>query len=289
MNHAAAEIPFLPHDNSRLDIVPEPGRLDELHLYHGSKCNRSCAFCCVNGEPDGSHAPFTETTLKAATELVVRHGSIKIYGGEPTLDAVNLRWTVRRLRELGFEGPITIFSNGLLARVLTDLLNEFPKTYVVLNHAIITGSGEQPLPERSFTRLADYHAAHPNRIFLSHNFMVPVGRRLGSMGVNEYGSMGVEDQPASLPHSHTHILPNRGCYKCHPVLTSSGQYHACPFAVEEPHPHFQLGDVNTPVAAVGERYTRFLNWIDQALEPEAARQGRDACAVCTGPNPPADA
>jgi hypothetical protein len=298
--------------------VPEPGRLDELHLYHGSKCNRACAFCCVNGAPEGSHAPFTEATLKAAVNLVARHGSIKIYGGEPTLDAENLLRTVRQLRAPGFEGPITIFSNGLRSRVLTKLLDEFPKTYVVLNHAIVTGNGEKPLPTRTFAHLAGYHAAHPNRIFLSHDFVVPVGRGFGSVGVVEcgservweYGSVGVEECRSegvtaygsvevkqtcpSLPHPHTPILsednssPSRSsCYRCHPVLTSSGQYHGCPFAVEVKHRHFVLGDENTPAATVRERYSRFIRWIDQTLEPEAARQGRDACAVCAGSNPPA--
>ena len=88
-------------DNSVLDIVPEAGKMDELHLYHGSRCNRVCAFCCVNGEPQGHHLPFDANVLQAAVRLVSRQGSLKIYGGEPTLDAKNLLWSVAYLREAG--------------------------------------------------------------------------------------------------------------------------------------------------------------------------------------------
>src|SRR5438105_11702917 len=139
-------LPFPPFDNSVLGVVSEPGRMDELHLYHGSRCNRACAFCCTNGAPEGHHTPFTEAVLQAAVRLVARRGSLKIYGGEPTLDAANLRWTVGRLRTLGFAGAITLFSNGLRCRVLTSLLDADPGIRVVLNHAIITGTGEKLPP-----------------------------------------------------------------------------------------------------------------------------------------------
>src|SRR5215213_9028524 len=103
---------FAPFENSILGVEPEPGKMDELHLYHGSRCNRECNFCCVNGAPDGDHERFSEDVLSAAVDMVAKQGSLKIYGGEPTLDAKNLRFAVAHLRELGFEGAITIFSNG---------------------------------------------------------------------------------------------------------------------------------------------------------------------------------
>jgi len=256
---------FPAFENAVLRVVSEPGKLDELHLYHGSRCNRACAFCCVLGEPEGHHTPFTDEVLRAAVDLVARRGSLKIYGGEPTLDARNLRWTVARLRELGFEGAVTIFSNGLRPLVLTDLLDSDPGVRVVLNYAVATGNGEKPLPASALAHLCAYHTAHPGRLFLSHAFVVPVGRQ--TEGRNE---------PSSL----------QSCYRCYPTLTSTGQFHACPFAVEYDRPHFALGDVNTPSEVVQARFARFLRWIDGRLDPEAARQGRHSCAVCTGPNPP---
>src|SRR5690242_5649390 len=38
-------LPFPAFENAVLGVVPEAGKLDELHLYHGSRCNRACAFC----------------------------------------------------------------------------------------------------------------------------------------------------------------------------------------------------------------------------------------------------
>ena len=33
-----------------------------------------------------------------------------------------------------------------------------------------------------------------------------------------------------------------GCVLCFPVLKSTGEFHACPFAVESDAPHYRLGD-----------------------------------------------
>ena len=35
------------------------------------------------------------------------------------------------------------------------------------------------------------------------------------------------------------------CLLCFPVLRSTGDYHACPFAIENPAPHYHLGDLST--------------------------------------------
>lgn len=262
---SASQQIFLPFENSVLAIQPQPGRLDELHLYHGSRCNRACAFCCVSGAPEGHHVPFTEEVLRAAVRLVARQGSLKIYGGEPTLDPHNLRWTITCLRTLGFAGAITIFSNGLRPHVLTALLEADLDLRIVLNYAITTGTGEPPLPAKALAYLRAYHAAHPGRLFLSHAFVVPVGRQ--------------RERPEAPGE------PNL-CYRCYPTLTSAGQFHACPFAVEYDRPHFALGDIHTPSEVVQARFHRFLDWIEGRLNPEARRQGRSACAVCTGPEPP---
>jgi hypothetical protein len=291
-----AEPPFPAFDNALLHIEPEPGKLNELHLYHGSRCNRACAFCCVNGSPDGYHTPFTEPVLRAAVDIVARRGSVKIYGGEPTLDAENLRWTAARLRELGFEGAITLFSNGLRPRVLIDLLESDPQVRVVLNYAIATGSGEKPLPASTLARLRAYHCAHPGRLFVSHDFVVPVGRRKAEGEKTESRVESREsrvDPERPIPNAQR-LTPNaqrptsdapttyQGCYHCYPTLTGAGRFQACPFAVEYNHAHFALGDIETPSGVIQARFARFLRWIDAVVEPEARRQGRHACEVCTG-------
>lgn len=273
-----AQLPFPSFDNAVLGIIPEPGKLDELHLYHGSRCNRACAFCCVFGDPRGTHIPFHDEMLQAAVHTVARHGSLKIYGGEPTMDVKNLLWALRRLRVLGFEGAITIFSNGLKPKVLTDALGMDPGVRVVLNYAIATGTGEEPLPPHALACLCAYHAVKPGRIFLSHDFVVPLGRQPERPGVTWNERLGGSDTPMDAGETQ----PLVGCFRCYPTLTTAGRFHACPFAVEYNRPHFVLGDTGTPPEIVRLRFARFLRWIDECLMPEAERQGRNACAVCAG-------
>ncbi len=249
-------------DNSVLGIVPQPGRLDELHLYHGSHCNRACAFCCVNGEPEGHHTPFDLATLRAAVDIVSQKGSLKIYGGEPTLDAANLKWMTQTLRDLDFEGAITIFSNGLRERVLIDLMEADKNLFVVLNYAIATGRGESPLPTAVAKQLNAFHEKHPGRLFLSHEFVVAVGRQGDSPG---------DSGP---------------CFRCHPTLTSKGEFHACPFAVEYDRAHFHLGDATTSSEQVQRNFSHFLKWVDFELDPLALQRGESSCKVCTGNSPP---
>jgi hypothetical protein len=251
-------------DGAVLGVVPEPGRLDELHLYHGAWCNRTCTFCCVEGGPQGDHQPFTEEVLQTAVALVAPRGSLKIYGGEPTLDGPNLRWTLKRLRELGFAGAITIFSNGLRAAQLILCLESDPKTFAVLNFAIATGRGEKPLPRSASERLLAWAEANPRRLFLSHDFTVTAGRE-----------------------TESEATAGATCFRCWPTLTSRGQLHACPFAVTHQHAHFALGAVGDEAALTLARLGHFQHWIEKVLEPEAERRGQDACAVCTGGSAPA--
>lgn len=258
-----AEQLFAPFENSVLGIVPEPDRMDELHLYHGARCNRTCNFCCVNGSPDGDHHPFEKETLRAAVSLVGRRGSLKIYGGEPTLDARALRCAIGGLRAVGFEGAITLFSNGLRPRVLVDMLESDDRTFVVLNRAIATGEGELPIPSRSLAVLASFEAADPGRIFLSHDFAVPVGRQLAA------------DGRAARAEAR--------CYRCWPALTSSGRFHACPFAVAYDYPHYRLGTVDDRSDDVLGRFHAFKEWIALQVEPRAQCLGVHPCEVCCRP------
>jgi hypothetical protein len=262
---------FAPFENGVLGIMAEPGRMDELHLYHGARCNRTCGFCCVNGAPEGDHAPFGEESLQAAVATVARRGSLKIYGGEPTLDGANLRWTVRRLRELGFEGAITIFSNGLRAQLLIDLLEQDRELRVVLNRAIATGDGEEPILPGALTALTRFEYSHPGRIFLSHDFTVPVGRQAERGEVQ--AKVGL---PVQTPRSDTHSR----CCRCWPVLTSSGRYHACPFAVAYALPRYDLGEAGDDPSAVQERFRAFKTWIAEEVEPKSETIGRHVCEVC---------
>src|SRR5689334_931710 len=97
-------------------------KFSDLHLYTGSKCNRQCDFCIVSGRPDGWYRPMTTESLDAALALVPVDGTIKFYGGEPTLDLENLLWAIRYLREHGFIGWFTVFSNGVLADRVIEIL-----------------------------------------------------------------------------------------------------------------------------------------------------------------------
>lgn len=251
--------PFLMFHN-KLPIVPEVGRWDELHLYTGSRCNRACEFCCVNGEPKGSHVSWTEEGLQQAVRLVATQGSLKFYGGEPTLDTENLIWAMARLRELGFKGIFTLFSNGIRANDLVCALESDKDTLAVLNFAIATGTGEKPLPAASLAVLQEFDTLNPNRVFVSHDFIIPVGRQNG------------KDTAASSEMY--------GCFHCFPTLCSDGRLHACPFAVEYNNAHFQLGNFQTEPADALPKLTKFFQWIDNTLEPEAKRQGEHACTLC---------
>lgn len=244
--------PF-PYFHNQLPIVSMPGRWDELHLYTGSRCNRTCSFCCVNGEPGGSYAPWTEATLETALSLVAPGGSLKFYGGEPTLDADNQIWALRWLREKGFAGTFTIFSNGIQAKALLSILEADEGALAVLNYSIATGSMETPIPPGARKTLEAWAKSHPGRVFLSHDFVVPVGRQEGGAG----DSAGK-------------------CFRCWPTLTSFEDLHACPFAVEEKRAHYELGKSAEAI----ERFEGFLHWIETELEPEAERQKKNACAVC---------
>ena len=246
------ELPF-PFFTDDYAAQSAPGRWDELHLYTGSRCNRACKFCCVCGDVDGSYAPWREETLATALQLVAPGGSLKFYGGEPTLDAANQAWALRHLRERGFRGAFTVFSNGIKADALLAILDADAEAVAVLNYAIATGRGEKPIPPSAVRTLTEWAAAHPRRVFLSHDFIVPVGRQ--------------KDTDDSAPTK---------CFRCYPTLTSTGRLHACPFAVEEAHPRYDLGGVET----AREKFAAFHNWIAREIEPVAAAQNRNACAVC---------
>src|SRR5437899_5896623 len=102
--------------------------LRELHLYEGNFCNRTCAWCTINGSPDGWYTNYTRATLDQALRTVARDGNIKFYGGEPTLHAGAIIDAMQYLRRRGFRGLFTIFSNAVQAERLIAILDSDPRS-----------------------------------------------------------------------------------------------------------------------------------------------------------------
>lgn len=270
-------------------------RLTDVHLYHGSKCNRRCAFCIVDGRPDGWYEPMTEATLDAAFDLVGpvnADATVKFYGGEPTLDLDNLLWAMRYLRGKGFRGWFTIFTNGVQADRVIAALEADERTDVVLNYSILHGIDAEPLPAWARDALESWAESHPHRIYSSHTTVYPFGPgavfadQVGQAHLNERAHDGfekkIESGVADRAAAERAAARNyRICPRCRPVVTTDGRHHACPFAVESKLPHFDLGTIADPAEVVLARYQEFLTWIDQVLEPEAERRQLHPCRVCT--------
>jgi hypothetical protein len=263
-----ASAPLFPPHESREAGKPDTDRFRELHLYHGSKCNRACSFCTVSGEPGGWSMPFSRQVLDAALRWVAPDGNLKIYGGEPTLDLPALLEALRCLRAGGFTGWFTVFSNGVLAERVIALLEADDRCEVVLNYSILHGEGAEPLPPRSRALLEAYAATErPDgtvRLFAGHPDLVPVGR-----GAEEFAQL----------EGRSHF--GERCPRCRPVLTARGQLHACPFAVEYNFPHYDLGDASTGTTDALARHAMFLAWIEEVLEPAASAGGKHPCTACT--------
>lgn len=242
-------------------------RLMELHLYPGNLCNRSCNFCTVLGSPMGLYSQYQIEHLDVVLQMVMLHhlGTVKFYGGEPTLYADNVSWAIAYLREHGFDGSIVIYSNGILAERLLNILEADPlhKTTASLNYSITTGDGALPIPATALHILEDYERTHPNTIAIGHPDIVDAGH-----GVDPF--TGTSSRPKN---SHK-------CPRCYPVLKTDGTFHACPFAVENNAPHFHLGNLSTPTITIAENFQTFLQWLDTVHEPFALEHDIPACTLC---------
>lgn len=268
-------------------------RFSDFHLYTGSKCNRECDFCIVSGRPDGWYQPLTEAALDAALRLVPPDGTIKFYGGEPTIDAENVIWAISYLRQNGFTGWFTIFSNGVLADRVTRILEADAKLDVVLNYSILHGEDAEPIPPKSLQKLKDFEARNPGRIFSSHAGVFPFGRGIefvetvGQTHVAErmHTSFDKKIESGQMTADIAREIEEKGfrlCPRCRPALRTDGVFHACPFAVESEAEHFRLGTLGeTDSEKVLENFQKFLDWIDRELEPAAERLGLHPCQVCT--------
>ena len=256
---------FPPFEDQKPPWTPGEGRLPEIHLYFGSFCNRECEFCVVFGSPRGWMAEVDEELLDALAGLLQPQAQFKVYGGEPTLLSANLRWAFAGLRQRGFAGRFVIFSNGVQSSRLIELLEADACTCCVLNYSILTGTQAEPIPPAALRQLAEYERTHPGRLFAGHADLVEVGRA-------QTWNPEQLRQRADFDHS---------CPHCYPVATTRQRYHACPFAVENDSPHYDLGGLDTPPEEVERRYQRFLDWLDRVLVPQAQARGCHPCALCT--------
>lgn len=280
---------FTDHDQYSREME----KFSDFHLYTGSQCNRQCDFCIVSGRPDGWYKPLTEEILDGALKVIEPDSTVKFYGGEPTIDAKNLIWGMQYLRKKDFSGWFTVFSNGILADRVIEILDSDAKTDVVLNYSILHGVDAEPIPPKSLQKLKKYHTENPDRLYSSHAGVFPFGRgvefveKLGENHVIERMNtsfdkkieIGEVDQKTAADNKEKGY---RACPRCRPVLRTDGQFHACPFAVESNSEHYNLGKLGeTSEAEVLDNFQHFLDWVDSTLEPEAERKQVHPCLVCT--------
>lgn len=240
--------------------------LREIHLYDGNFCNRDCSFCTVFGSPSGWWREYGDDVVAAVLRHVAPDGNVKFYGGEPTLHAESVLRTMRRLREGGFTGLFTIYSNGVRAGRLVEILEADPRSEAVLNYSIYAGRDAEPLPEHARARLEAWSEAHPLRLFSGYK---PIYRA----GAAAAAKLDADREGAF--HGH-----DGGCLLCFPVLRSTGDFHACPFAVENPAPHFRLGEAADDPSVVRGRWGAFRTWAREVLDVEARARGITSCELC---------
>lgn len=240
--------------------------LRELHLYEGNFCNRTCAWCTIDGSPDGWYRPYAPAVLDQALATLAPDGNLKFYGGEPTLHAGHIIDAIRHVRARGFRGLVTVFSNGVKAERLIAILESDPRSEAVLNYSIYHGRDAEPLPRHAKARLEAWATAHPGRLFQGYKVLFHAGA----------GADATYDRDREADF---HGL-GTGCVRCFPVLTTRGCFHACPFAAEIDAPHYDLGRVGTEPATVFRNYRTFRRWVDDVLDPAARARGVTSCAMC---------
>jgi MoaA/NifB/PqqE/SkfB family radical SAM enzyme len=257
-----------PHDP--LDDPPGAPRLPEILLYPGNRCNRDCHFCCVDGSPGGSFAPFALDAPERLVQLIQPGARIKLYGGEPTLHHRYFTGFIRDLRRLGYVGRLTVFSNGVQSQRLIHMLEADPPadhhrgTDAYLNHYVWHGDGVEPIPPGRRAELQAWGTANPGRLWLGHEDVLQVG------GAARHTSDDVAGRPDF-----------RGrCARCHPTMKSDGRIHACAFAVEVEAAQYDLGTIAQSPWQLRARRQRFLRWVDEVLEPAAADREEHPCVTC---------
>jgi hypothetical protein len=257
--------PILFHESVE-HFAEADGGLRELYLYEGNFCNRTCAWCTINGSPRGTYHPYSTAVLDQALATVAADGNLKFYGGEPTLHAADVIDAIAYIRRKGFVGLVSIYSNGVKAAALIDILESDPRSEAVLNYSIYHGRDAEPLPVHAKEQLELWAAAHPGRLFQGYKvlFHAGAGAELAYDRDREAGYHGMSG----------------GCVRCFPVLTTAGKFHACPFAAEIDSPHYDLGRVGSEPDKVFQNYRRFRNWADEKLDPAALARGISSCEMC---------
>ena len=174
---------------------------------------------------------------------------------------------MRYVRERGFRGLITIFSNGVQAERLIALLDADPRSEAVLNYSIYHGRDAEPLPR------AREGAARG------------LGRRQSRAGSSR--ATRCSSTPAAGPTRRstatarpTSTASAPAACAASPCSPREGRFHACPFAAEIDSPHYDLGGVGTApgggvpelphVPALGRRGAR----------PDGARRAAFRAARC---------
>ena len=241
-------------------------QLRELHLYEGNFCNRTCAWCTIGGSPGGWYEPYSHQVLDQAVMTLAADGNLKFYGGEPTLHAGAIIDAIRYVRSRGFTGLATVFSNGIKAGRLIEILESDPRTEAVLNYSIFHGRDADPLPAHAKEKLERWSAANPGRIFKGYKVLFHAGA----------GTARTYDRDREA----TYHGMGSGCVRCFPVLTTKGRFHACPFAAEIDSPHYDLGGAATEPAKVLRNYQTFRRWIDETLDPAARARTISSCELC---------
>ena len=145
------------------------------------------------------------------------------------------------------------------------VLDSDPRTEAVLNYSIYLGRDAEPLPERARDLLDAWARAHPLRLFTGYKVLYRVGAAVG--------------QPLDRDREAAYHAQS-SCLLCFPVLRSTGEYHACPFAIENPAPHYRLGDLSTSPAEINANYRRFRTWARHTLDPAARAQNLTSCEMC---------
>jgi hypothetical protein len=266
--------PILFHESVE-HFAAADGQLRELYLYEGNFCNRTCEWCTINGSPKGTYHPYASAVLDQAVATIAADGNLKFYGGEPTLHASDVIDAIRYVRAKGFTGLVTVYSNGVKADALIRILESDPRSEAVLNYSIYHGRDAEPLPAHAKQRLEDWAATHSGRLFQGYKvlFHTGAGTQLAYERDREAGYHGI----------------STGCVRCFPVLTTKGQFHACPFAAEIDSPHYDLGRIGTQSKSgrlgtepdrVFENYRRFRKWADETLDPAATARGISSCEMC---------
>jgi hypothetical protein len=245
---------------------PGDDQLRELHLYEGSFCNRACSWCTIQGSPSGWYRPYTPAVLDQALATLAADGNLKFYGGEPTLHTAEIKAAIAYVRQRGFTGLITVFSNGVRAEKLIEILESDPRSEAVLNYSIYHGRDAEPLPRAAKERLERWARAHPGRLFKGYKVLFHAG--------------GGADHAFDRDREAAFHGIDTGCVRCFPVLTTKGRFHACPFAAEIDAPHFDLGGVGRDPEGVFADYRAFLGWVDEILDPAARERGLSSCEMC---------